>query len=153
MKSQKGLIRNNKGIMENKPKVGVGILIVKNGKFLFGKRKGSHGSGQYAFPGGHLEYMESFKKCAERELKEECGIKIKNIKFQFLTNVTKYAPKHYVHIGLIAEWKSGEPKNLEPEKLESWGWHSLDNLPKPMFEMCKLAIESYKTGKNYFDGR
>ncbi len=45
--------------MENIPKVGLGIMIKKAGKVLMVKRKGSHASGQYAFPGGTLEYMES----------------------------------------------------------------------------------------------
>ncbi|HOR02340.1 MAG TPA: NUDIX domain-containing protein [Candidatus Woesebacteria bacterium] len=134
-----------------KPKVGVGIMILKNGKVLLGKRKGSHGEGEFAFPGGHLEYMESFANCAKREIAEECGIKVKNIRFQFLANITKYTPKHYVHIGLLADWKSGEPKVLEPDKSESWSWYNITHLPSPIFEMCQLAIDSYKNGKIYFD--
>jgi len=137
--------------INNTPTVGVGVMILKNNKVLLGKRKGSHGEGEYAFPGGHLEYMEPFEKCAERETKEECGIEIENIRFQFLANLTKYAPKHYVHIGLIAEWKNGEPKTLEPEKCESWAWYDPENLPAPLFEACRLSIESYKSGENYFD--
>lgn len=136
---------------ENRPKVGIGIMVFKDGKLLFGKRKGSHGAGEYAFPGGHLEYMESFKDCAMREIEEECGIKIKNIRFQLLANVTKYAPKHYVHITLAADWESGEPEVREPDKSESWGWYNLDQLPEPMFEMCKISAESHLTGCNYFD--
>lgn len=139
--------------MENIVKVGVGVMILKDGKLLLSKRKGSHGAGEYAFPGGHLEYMESFDDCAVRETKEECGIEIHNIQFLFLANVTKYAPKHYVHIGLIAEWKSGTPEILEPDKAESWDWYDLDNLPKPMFEMCKMSVESYKSKVNYYDKR
>ena len=134
-----------------KPKVGVGIMILKNGKVLLGKRKGSHGEGEFAFPGGHLEYMESFANCAKREIAEECGIKVKNIRFQFLANITKYTPNHYVHIGLLADWKSGEPKVLEPDKSESWSWYNITHLPSPIFEMCQLAIDSYKNGKIYFD--
>lgn len=126
-------------------------MILKNGKVLLGKRRGSHGEGEYAFPGGHLEYMESFEECAKRETKEECGIEIKNVRFQFLSNVTKYAPKHYVHVGLIADWKEGEPKVLEPEKCESWSWHSIDDLPQPLFEMCQQGIDCHKTGEIYFD--
>ena len=137
--------------MENTIKVGIGVMILKEGKVLLGKRKSSHGEGEFAFPGGHLEYMESFSDCAIRETKEECGIEIDNIKFLFLMNLKKYAPKHYVHINLIAEWKSGEPVVLEPNKCESWNWYSLDNLPTPLFEADVYAIESYKTGKNYFD--
>lgn len=139
--------------MEEKqiPKVGIGILILRDGKVLLGKRKGSHGQGEYAFPGGHLEYMESFEDCAKREIAEECGIEVKNIRFHLLANLVKYAPKHYVHIGFIADWKSGEPKVLESEKCESWGWYDMDNLPEPMFEACKLSIRALKENKNYFD--
>lgn len=107
-------------IMEQKPKVGIGVMILKGGKVLLHKRKRSHGDGEYAFPGGHLECMESFEECAKRETREECGIEIESIRFQFAANVRKYAPRHYVHIGLIADWKNGEPRILEPEKCESW---------------------------------
>lgn len=134
-----------------RPKVGVGIMIFKEGKILLGKRKGSHGEGEYSFPGGHLEYMESFEGCARREIAEECGVEVENLRFEYLANVTKYAPKHYVHIGLIADWKSGEPVVMEPEKCESWNWYALDNLPQPLFYMCQLAIKNYESGKIYLD--
>ena len=136
---------------EWRPKVGIGVMIFKNGQILLGKRKGSHGAGEYAFPGGHMEYMESFSDCARREVNEECGIEIGNIRFQYVANVTKYAPKHYVHIGLIADWKGGDPKVLEPDKSESWKWFDREDLPEPLFEMCKFAVQFYKTGQNYLD--
>ncbi len=148
LKDLKNVMENNK---EQRPKVGIGIMIVKNGKVLLGKRKGSHGEGEYASPGGHLEYMESFENCAKREIAEECGVNIKNIRFQFLLNLKKYAPKHYVHIGLIADWESGEPKTLEPDKSEPWKWYDIEKLPEPIFEACAFAVESYKTEKIYFD--
>lgn len=136
---------------ETKPRVGIGVMILKNGKVLLGKRKGSHGSGEYAFPGGHLEYMESYKECALREIAEECGIEVEDINFQYLANIKQYAPKHYVHIGLSANWKSGEPQVLEPDKLEHWGWYDINNLPEPMFVACSLAIEAHKTGLTFRD--
>lgn len=137
--------------MEQQTRVGVGVMILKDGKVLMTKRKGSHGAGDYGFPGGHLEYMESFEDCAIRETKEECGLEIQNIRFLYCTNVTKYAPKHYVHIGLIAEWKSGEPQTLEPDKAEAWEWYDLDALPNgPTFAFCKLAFDAYKTGRTYY---
>ncbi|HVT00870.1 MAG TPA: NUDIX domain-containing protein [Patescibacteria group bacterium] len=135
----------------DQPVVGIGIMILKDGKVLLAKRKNVHGDGEWAFPGGHLELMESFEECAKRETKEEADIEIKNVKFQCLANVKKYGNRHYVHIGLIADYASGEPKLMEPEKAEEWGWFDLDNLPEPLFEMCKLSFNAYKTGKNYFD--
>lgn len=132
--------------MEQKPKVGVGITIIKDGKVLLGKRKGSHGEGQWATPGGHLEYMESFKDCVLRELAEECGIEVENIRFQYLANMKEYAPKHYCHVGMIMEWKSGEPKVLEPDKCEEWKWFDINNLPENIFASSKWAIDAKKEG-------
>lgn len=135
----------------DQPQVGIGVMIVKDGMVLLGKRKGSHGEGEYAFPGGHLEYMESFEACAQRETLEECGIEIANIRFQFVANVTTYAPKHYVHIGLLADWRNGTPTVLEPEASGPWEWYPLDQLPHPLFTMSRLAVESCRTGRNYYD--
>jgi 8-oxo-dGTP diphosphatase len=95
-------------------------MVLKNGKVLIGKRKGAHGAGEWAWPGGHLEYMESFEDCARREVMEETGIEIHNIRFLRLMNLKEYAPKHYVDIGLVAEWLSGEPKVTEPDNVEGW---------------------------------
>jgi 8-oxo-dGTP diphosphatase len=136
---------------QNQPQVGVGVMIVKNGLVLLGKRKGSHGAGEYAFPGGHLEHLESFEQCAQRETLEECGITIAHVRFQFVANVQTYAPRHYVHVGLLADWLSGTPAILEPEASGAWEWYDLDNLPQPLFEMSRLAVESCKTARNYFD--
>ncbi|MEK7551937.1 MAG: NUDIX domain-containing protein [Patescibacteria group bacterium] len=135
----------------NRPKVGIGVFVFKDGKVLLGKRKGSHAPGMYAGPGGHLEYMESIEDCAKREVKEEAGIEIENIKLLCVSNLKTYAPKHYLDIGLVADWKSGTPKVLEPEKCEGWNWYSLDNLPKPLFATLANYIEALKTGRNYFD--
>ena len=126
-------------------------MILKEGRVLLGKRKGSHGEGEYAFPGGHLDYMETIEECAKRETFEEAGIDIENIKFQFLANVRKYKPKHYIHIGVIADYKRGEVQIKEPDKREKWDWYSFDILPEPMFFMAKLAIDAYKTKEIYFD--
>lgn len=133
------------------PRVGIGIMILKGNKVLLGKRKGSHAEGEWAFPGGHLEYMESFKKCALREIKEECGIKVKNLRFQLLARVKVYKPKDYTHINLLAEWKSGEPRVLEPNKCKEWRWFPLDKLPHPLMFPTSISIDSFKTGKNFFD--
>ena len=135
-----------------RPLVGIGVMILKDGKILLHQRKGSHGAGEWAFPGGHLEHMESFEECARRETTEEVGIEIQNIQFQCIANIRSYAPKHYVYIGFTADWKSGEPKTMEPEKSASdWAWYNIDNLPTPLFKTITIHIDSHKTGKTYYD--
>jgi len=135
------------------PKVGIGLLIVKDDEILLGKRKGSHGEGLYGGTGGHLEHGESFEACALRELAEEAGssIKVKNLGFLCLTNFKDHLPKHYVDIGLVAEYVSGEPEVMEPDRVESWGWFNINHLPSPLFEVEVNYIEAYKTGRTYFD--
>ena len=136
---------------EQFPKVGVGVMVIKDGRVLLGKRKGSHGAGEYAWPGGHLECMESFEVCAKREVMEETGIKIGDIHFLRILNLKDYPPKHYVDIGLMAQWKSGEPKIMEPERCEGWNWYDMDKLPEPIFGPVPTYIEAYKTGRNFWD--
>ncbi len=132
------------------PKCGIAVMILKGGKVLLGKRKGAHGAGDYTFPGGKLDWGESFTDCARRETAEETGMEIGNIRFLRLLNFRFYE-KHFVDVALLADWKSGEPKVMEPEKCEGWGWYDPDELPEPMFKGCASALEAYKTGKNYFD--
>lgn len=138
---------------KERPKVGIGLLIVRGNAILLGERKSLHGFGQFGGPGGHLELLESFEHCIMREFKEEAGdtMKIKNLRYLCTTNLTKYAPKHYVDIGMIAEWESGEPTVCEPHKLKFWGWYDIDSeLPGIAFGCLQNYLEAYKTGRTYF---
>ena len=135
----------------DRPKVSVNVLILKDGKVLMTKRKGSLGAGEYGFPGGHLEHMESFEDCVRRETREECGLEIENIRFGYVLNTMGYAPKHYVHIGMTADWASGEPRLLEPEKAEGWQWYDIDSMPTGKeCDFCRRAIDAYRTGRIYY---
>lgn len=137
---------------ENRPKVGIGILVVRGGQVLLGKRKNAHGEGEWGGPGGHMELNESFEDTVLRELEEEVGpdFKIKNPQLICVTNLRKYAPKHYVDIGMVVEWVSGEPQVMEPEKLERWQWFDINDPPAPLFGAVANYFEAYKTGQVYF---
>jgi 8-oxo-dGTP diphosphatase len=120
--------------MENRPKIGVGVIILKDGKVLLGKRKNAHGEGSWCCPGGHLEFNESWKECATRETLEETSLKIKNIRFATATNdIFPIEEKHYVTIFMLADYDSGELQIMEPEKCERWEWFNWEKLPEPLF--------------------
>ena len=138
-------------LMDDRPLVGVGVTVLRGSKVLLGRRRGSHGAGEYSSPGGHLDYLESFDACARRETREECGIELGSIRFQFVANVTRYAPKHYVHVGLLADWASGEPRVLEPDKCYDWAWYPVDSPPQPLFEMTRLAMVALQENRAWFD--
>lgn len=120
--------------MNERPKVGVGVIIIKDGKILLGKRKNAHEDGTWSFPGGHLEFNETWEICAIRETFEETGIAIKNIRFGSATNdIFQTENKHYITIFMVSNFDSGEVEIKEPEKCERWEWFEWDKLPQPLF--------------------
>ncbi len=128
--------------MDNRPKVGVGVIVLKDSKVLFQKRIGAHGEGTWSFPGGHLEFNESFEECAKRETMEETGVSIKNVRFIGLTNdVHKTEGKHYVTIFMLSELDSGEPSIIEPDKTEKIEWRDWEDMPTPLFLPIERLLE------------
>ena len=132
--------------MEKRPYVGVAAIVIKDGKVLLGKRKNSHGSGTWQFPGGHLEFNETIENCAQREVLEETGIKIKNIKLGPYTNdIFKQEQKHYITLFVISEYESGELELREPQKCEKWEWFEWTQLPQPSFlPIINLLKQNFK---------
>lgn len=118
----------------NQVQVGVGIIIVRDGRVLLGERQGSHGSGTWALPGGHLEFGESVADCAKREVFEETGLEIHDVRSVAFTNdIFEENQKHYVTLFVMAVQWRGEPKVMEPQKCKGWEWCEWDNLPNPLF--------------------
>ncbi len=135
--------------MENRPKVGVGVIVIKENKVLCAKRKNAHGEGTWQFPGGHLEFKESWEDCARREVMEETGISIKNIRFGTVSNdIFEGENKHYITLIMIADHNTGEPQILEPEKCAGWKWFKWEELPEPLF---LPIVNIVKAGFNPFD--
>lgn len=130
----------------DRPKVGVAVILIKDGKVLVGRRKNSHGDGTWCFAGGHMEGNESFEDTARREALEETGVKIKNIRFAAVTNdIFEKEGKHYITVFMVADYDSGEPKVMEPDRHETWNWFEWDDIPKPMFlPIENLIRQGYK---------
>ncbi|HEX2792134.1 MAG TPA: NUDIX domain-containing protein [Candidatus Paceibacterota bacterium] len=136
--------------MENeRPKVGVGALIVRDGKVLLGERLKSHGAGTWSIPGGHLEFGETFEETALREAKEEIGLTDIEVKGFICAVNDRVYEKHFVTIGMLLEWKSGEAYPAEPEKSANWTWFSPDELPENIFLPSKHVLEHWRAGKPY----
>lgn len=125
-------------------RVGVGVLVKDpkfTGKVFAGKRKGSHGAGTLALPGGHLEMLETWHECAQREVQEEMGIDIHNVAFGHVTNDPMEAEgKHYVTIFMVAEFVDNDatPINCEPHKCEGWDSYTWEELQ----QICNGKEES-----------
>jgi 8-oxo-dGTP diphosphatase len=119
---------------EHRPQVGVGVLVIRAGSVLLGKRRGAHGAGSWAAPGGKLDFGESIEDCARRELREETGLLASTIELgPYTSDVFEDCGEHYVTIFAIARDVEGVPQCLEPEKCGGWSWHRWSDLPHPLF--------------------
>jgi 8-oxo-dGTP diphosphatase len=107
-------------MQKERPKVGVGCVVVKDGKVLLGERLFGHGAGNWMILGG------------------VCS----------LWNEIAYE-KHYVNVGVPLEWTEGEPFSAEPEKSGNWYWHDPDDLPENMFLASRKCIENWQKGGIY----
>jgi 8-oxo-dGTP diphosphatase len=126
--------------------VGVGALVLRGGKVLLGKRLGAHGEGFYAPPGGHIEGGESIAEAARREVMEECGLEITDIRLVSVGSYRWGQDSYYVDVDIVCSACSGEPLNLEPDRCAGWDWYDLNNPPTPLFIVAERIIACYKAG-------
>ncbi len=143
----------NKNYMNTEKKkvgAGFGVMILKKGKVLLGRRHSDpekadsalRGEGTWTMPGGKLEFGESFEDGATREVFEETGLKLDDVKVICVNN-NKNEHAHFVTIGLFSENFDSEPKVMEPNEIVEWQWFSFDNLPTPLYFPSADIINNY----------
>jgi 8-oxo-dGTP diphosphatase len=142
---------------EEKKRVGVGfgVMVLRDGKVLLGKRhedpeKASsalHGEGTWTMPGGKMDFGESFVGGGARETQEETGIIINKDKLKLLSVTNERIPDaHFVTLGFLCEDFEGEPKVMEPDEITEWQWFALDNLPKNVYFPSAKVLKHYESG-------
>lgn len=152
-------MKNPKVVVDQKPKVGVGIMVLNNkGEVLLGHRiddpiKASsdlHGEGCWTFPGGKLEFGETIINGAIRELLEETNLKADKSKTILISITDEIRPDtHYVTAGFLCKDFTGELKTMEPNEITEWKWYNLNSLPENMFLPCAKMIKNYLAKKIY----
>ncbi len=141
---------------DKKVGVGVGVVMIKDGKVLLGKRHGDpekasselKGAGTWTMPGGKLKFGETLEECAKREVLEETGIKLESVKV-IAINQDMVDTAHFITVGLFSDDFEGEPRVMEPDKIIKWHWFDLDNLPEPLYFPTAKLLNNYKQGKFY----
>jgi 8-oxo-dGTP diphosphatase len=59
------------------PRVGVGAVVLHQGRVLLVRRGGQPSAGKWSLPGGLVDLGETTVDAIRREVEEECGIKIR----------------------------------------------------------------------------
>jgi ADP-ribose pyrophosphatase len=104
---------NDDRLYPEHPIVAASAVIIREGKILLIKRGHEPNKGRWSIPGGRIELGETVYEAAQREVFEECNIKVEILRFLFVGDniIRDNAGKvkyHYVLIDLLAEYKSGE---------------------------------------------
>jgi len=125
------------------------IVLIYKGKddILLSKGYGFRGT-FYGLTAGFLESGESLEECIEREVMEETGLKVKNIKY-FASQPWPYPNQEM--IGFFAEYESGEIK-IQQEELSDCKWFSRHNLPKipQKISMARMLIDYWLENRENF---
>ncbi len=123
-------------------RVGVGAVVRRaDGALLMVRRRGVHGEGTWATPGGHLDFGETPEACALREATEETGIIAENPRVVATTNdVMKADGRHYVTLWVLLDHVSGDGRALAAHELDEVRWFARDALPSPLFTSTANAI-------------
>lgn len=113
------------------PVVGVGAVVIKDGKVLLVKRGVDPKKGLWAIPGGSLKLGETLQEGAEREIMEETGITIRAkepvYSFDFFERDGDGRVRfHYVIVDMMADYIGGEVQGAD-DALEA-RWVSPDEL-------------------------
>ncbi|MDD5712843.1 MAG: NUDIX hydrolase [Smithellaceae bacterium] len=131
------------------PRVGVGAIVITDGRVLLVKRGVAPSQGLWAIPGGLLELGETLQQGAEREIREETGIVIKAGEPVFTFDFFEWDQKgrlrfHYVIVDLAAEYVGGEVAGasdaLEARWLTVEDLASLDVAKKTILALHKVGF-------------
>lgn len=95
------------------PRVGVGAVVLREGRILLVRRGVAPAKGLWAIPGGGLKLGETLQQGAEREILEETGIVISAGAPLFTCDTFERDADgrirfHYVIVDLEAEYLSGD---------------------------------------------
>ena len=137
-----------KRLYPKQPIIGVGAVIIKDGKILLEKRKNEPGKGKWSIPGGLVELGESVEQTVIREVREETGLKVgKPEHIDVVDNVIRdengEIKYHFVIIDYFVKLKGGTMKAMSDA--EELRWVTFDEVEK--YDLTKTFREFFQRNR------
>lgn len=124
------------------PRIAPAVItaILKDDKILLAHAKAFTGK-MHSIIAGFVEPGETLEECVTREIMEEVGIQVRNIKY---FGSQPWPFPHSMMIGFTAEYESGEI-SVDGVEISEAGWFDVDNLPElpPSMSIARDIINWY----------
>jgi 8-oxo-dGTP diphosphatase len=122
-----------KRLYPKQPLVGIGAVLIYDGKILLEKRKNEPGRGKWSIPGGLVDLGENLEQTVIREVKEETQLDVENPELiDAVDNVTidgeGRVQYHFVIIDYFVKLKGGTIKaSSDAEELQWTPFEEIEN--------------------------
>ncbi|MDA0327402.1 MAG: NAD(+) diphosphatase [Gemmatimonadetes bacterium] len=100
------------------------VLVQRDREVLLGRSR-HFMEGVYSTLAGFVEPGESLEECIHREIEEEVGVRVGNLRY-FSSQPHPFP--NSLMVGFIADWISGEIR-IDPVEIEDARWFTTDDLP------------------------
>lgn len=121
---------------------GVRVMLVKNEKIILIKPKYKE---RWNFPGGGVKKRETLNDAAQREVYEECNVKIKDL--ELIGLYTNLKEKKTDHIALFISDNFIEEKGSPSWEIEEKRSFKINELPENISVGAKNKIDPYLKNK------
>jgi len=137
-----------KRLYPKQPIVGVGAVVICDGKILLEKRKNEPGKGKWSIPGGLVELGENVEQTVIREVKEETGLEVEKPEhIDIVDNVIRdkngEIKYHFVIIDYFVKLKGGTMKAMSDA--EELRWVTFDEVEK--YDLTKTFREFFQRNR------
>lgn len=118
------------------------VLITRGPEVLLAQGMRHRSSGWYSTLAGFIETGESAEQAVHREIREEVGVDLTNLRYQ---NSQTWPFPHQLMLGFWADYAGGEIRLAEDE-IHDAQWFHIDRLPKvsPTFSIAGWMIQQYR---------
>ncbi len=99
-----------------RPTAAVGVVCLRDAEVLLIRRGKPPRAGEWSMPGGRIEWGETVRAAALRELYEETGVEAEIVALLDVVDGLFDAHKgpelgrHYLLVDFVARWRAGEPR-------------------------------------------
>lgn len=116
------------------------MVLVQKGDEVLLARGVNFPAGFYSALAGFVDAGETLEQCVKREVSEEVGLEIDNIKY-FASQSWPFP--NSLMIAFTCDWKSGEIK-IDPSEIIDAQWFKKENLPllPPKISISRILIDS-----------